>query len=135
MSKQHLQPPDLFDSQSLGFSQVVTSPPGTLVYVSGQTAWNEKMEVEGGDDLREQAEHALQNLRRALAAAGAGPGDVTSLRIYIVDYTPDAIGAIGPPLSRFFEGVKPSAQTLLGVQALALPALKIEIEATALVDA
>ncbi len=134
MAKEHLQPPDLFASEKLGFTQVVTSPPGKLVFVSGQTAWNEKMEVEGGDDLQEQTGHALENLRRALAAAGAGPADLTSLRLYIVDYTPEDMRAIGRPLAAFLEGVKPPAQTLLGVQALALPDLRIEIEATALVE-
>lgn len=134
MPKEHLQPEGLLDSQRLGFTQVVTSPPGKQVFVSGQTCWNEKMEAIGGDDLGAQTEQALANLRSALAAAGAGPSDVTSLRIYIVDYQPQDVAAMGRPLGAFFAGGPPPAQTLIGVQALAVPEFRIEIEATAVVE-
>ena len=133
MPKEHLEPADLFASQKFGYTQVVTSPPGKLIFVSGQTAWNRDFELVGGDDLRGQAEQALANLGAALRAAGAAPADVTSLRIYIVDYSQDKMGAIGRPLQAFFDGVPPPAQTLIGVQALGLPGMQIEIEATAVV--
>lgn len=134
MAKEHLQPPDLFASEKLGFTQVVTSPPGKLVFVSGQTALDQTLAPQGGDDLREQAAVALQNLGYALAAAGATPADVTSLRIYIPDYGPEDARALARPLRAFFEGCKLPAQTLIGVQALAVPTLRIEIEATAVVE-
>jgi enamine deaminase RidA (YjgF/YER057c/UK114 family) len=134
MPKEHLQPEGLIESQRFGFTQVVTSPPGRQVFVSGQTAWNEKMEVVGGDDLGAQTEAALANLRIALVAAGAKPADVTSLRIYIVDYKPEDMAGIGRPLAAFFDGGPPPAQTLIGVQSLAMPAFRVEIEATAVVE-
>ncbi len=133
MPKQHVQPPELFESQRFGYTQVVTSPPGKQVFVAGQTAMDKDFKI-AGSDLGEQAEAALANLGHALRAAGAAPGDVTSLRIYVVDYKPEYAGEVGPPLLRFFDGAPPSAQTLIGVQALGLPGLRIEIEATAVVD-
>jgi hypothetical protein len=33
---EHIQPEGLFPSARFGFTQVVTSPPGKLVFVSGQ---------------------------------------------------------------------------------------------------
>jgi len=134
MPKRHIQPPELFGSEKLGFTQVVTSDPGTLVFVSGQTALDRDFRAVGGADLAAQAEQALANLADALSAAGASPADVTSLRIYVAGYEPAHAALLGPVLGRFFAGGPPPAQTLLGVQALAMPDLLIEIEATAVIS-
>lgn len=135
VEKQHLNPPELFSTKGLGFTQVVTSAPGRTVYVAGQTAWNEKRELVGGDELAGQAEQALRNLRTALAAAGALPGDVVAMRIYVVDYRPENAAVLAPLLDGFFSDGPPPASTWIGVAALAAPAFKIEIEATAVVAA
>jgi enamine deaminase RidA (YjgF/YER057c/UK114 family) len=133
MPKRHIQPPELFGSEKLGFTQVVTSDPGTLVFVSGQTAMNREFRTVGGTDLAAQAEQALANLGDALSAAGASPADVTSLRVYVAGYEPAHAAVIGPIFGRFFSDGPPPAQTLLGVQTLAMPELLIEIEATAVI--
>jgi enamine deaminase RidA (YjgF/YER057c/UK114 family) len=92
---QHIQPENLFPSARLGFTQVVTAAPGRLVFVSGQTACDQKGRPVGGGDVAAQAGAALENLGAALAAAGAGPGDVTMLRLYIVGYTAAIAPAVG----------------------------------------
>ena len=130
---QHIQPPGIFPSQQFGFTQVVTSPPGRLVFVSGQVAWDEKLQLVGGEDLAAQAEQALANLGAALRAAGATPADLVSLRVYVVDYEPRHAGILAPVLAKFLAGAPPPAQTLLGIGALAAPGLRIEIEAFAVV--
>jgi enamine deaminase RidA (YjgF/YER057c/UK114 family) len=132
---EHIQPPELFPSDRFGFSQVVTSPPGRLVFVSGQVACDENLQLVGGADLAAQAEQALANLGAALRAVGATPADLTSLRVYVVDYEPAHAGALAPVLARFLDGAPPPAQTLLGIKALAAPGLRIEIEAFAVVAA
>ena len=131
---EHLKPEGLFDSERFGFTQVVTSPPGKLVFLSGQTAIAENGQVAGGDDLKAQAHQAFTNVGLALEAAGAGPKDVTHLRLYIVNADASAMGAVAEPLQAFLKGAPPPAQTLIGVQALALPDLRIEIEAVAVVS-
>ena len=131
MALEHIQPPGLFASGQFGFTQVVTSPPGKLVFVSGQVAFDENAQVVGSD-LAAQAQQALENLGRALAAAGASPADVAFLRIYIANYQPQHLAALGPLLPAFFGDSLP-AQTLLGVQSLATPDLLIELEALAVV--
>lgn len=133
MSRQHLQPPELFESRRLGFTQVVTSPPGKLVFVSGQVAWDREMKLIGDSDLGAQTEQALENLRSALHAADASPADVTMCRAYVVDYQPEYAAQIGPYFDRFFAGAAPPASTWIGVQSLAAPGLLIEIEAMAVV--
>jgi enamine deaminase RidA (YjgF/YER057c/UK114 family) len=135
MAKQHIQPEGLFPSKNFGFTQVVTSPPGTQVFISGQVAWNENFELVGGSDLAAQAEQALANLGLALTSAGASAADITMLRIYVAGYTPKHAMALGPPLAAFFGGSPPPAQTLLGVETLAAPDLLIEIEALAVIAA
>ena len=132
MPLEHIQPEGLFASEPLGFTQVVTSPPGKLVFVSGQVALDENAQVVGPGDLGAQAEQALANLGRALEAVGASPADVAFLRIYIANYDPSKLAVLGPLLPKFF-GSKLPAQTLLGVQALATPDLLIELEALAVV--
>jgi len=133
MPKEYLEPAELFRSERFGFTQVVTSPPGKLVFVSGQVGWDVELKVVGGTDLAKQAEQALANLGHALAAAGAAPADLTMLRAYIVDYKPEYARLLAPHFSRFLAGVSPPASTWVGVQALAAPELLIEIEAMAVV--
>jgi enamine deaminase RidA (YjgF/YER057c/UK114 family) len=132
---QHIQPETLFPSARLGFTQVVTAAPGRLVFVSGQTACDQKGRPVGGGDVAAQAGAALENLGAALAAAGAGPGDVTMLRLYIVGYTAAIAPAVGARVAQFFSGVEPPASTWVGVQALFHPDFLIEIEAMAVVPA
>lgn len=135
MQHDHFNPPGLFSTQGLGFTHVVKSAPGTTIHISGQTAWNADRKLVGGDDLGLQAKQAFENLRIALEAAGAGPRDVVLVRIYVVDYEPAHAGVIGSLLESFFAGGQPPASTWIGVAALAVPGFRIEIEATAVVDA
>ena len=132
MSRQSIQPDKLFDSSPYGFSQVVACSGQSLVYCAGQTANDKDLNFLGAGDLKVQLEASLENVRIALAAAGAEPRDVVSIRTYIVDYTPEYLDIISPVMNDFFVDNLP-ASTLVGVQALALPHFMCEIEATAVV--
>jgi enamine deaminase RidA (YjgF/YER057c/UK114 family) len=133
MAKQYIQPPELFDSLRMGFTQVVKSPPGTQIFISGQVGFDQSFKVVGEGDLASQTEQALQNLGHALAAAGATPADVTMLRIYVANYDASQAAKIFPAIGTFF-GENPPAQTLLGVQSLATAEILIELEALAVID-
>ena len=39
MGNEYVQPPEIFESKSFGYTQVVKSPPGTLVSIAGQAAF------------------------------------------------------------------------------------------------
>ncbi|MBH8563644.1 RidA family protein [Nostoc sp. CENA67] len=130
--KQYIQPEGIFDGSALGFTQVVTSPPGTLVFVSGQVPWDINRQLVGDTDLAAQTEQVLKNLDLALKGAGASVSDVTMIHVFFVDYKPDYAAIVIPILNKFFGG-KPPASTWLGVQTLANPHLRIEIEAIAVV--
>src|SRR5450631_3231085 len=71
---QFLNPEGL--SKPMGYTQVVVAQPGKLVYVSGQVPLNANGEVVGKGDLRAQVTQVMNNLKTALAAAGATMKDV-----------------------------------------------------------
>jgi len=131
--KKRIQPEGTFDSSRFGFTQVVKTKPGRLVFVSGQVALDRGLNLVGAGDIAAQAVQALANLGTSLEAAGATPSDVAMMRTYIVDYVPEYAGALEAPFADFF-GKKRPASTRVGVQALAAPGLLIEIEAVAVID-
>jgi enamine deaminase RidA (YjgF/YER057c/UK114 family) len=128
---EHIQPPDLFPAAKLGFTQVVVAKPGRVIWVAGQTACDVRGRPVGSGDIRAQAEAALENLGRALVAAGARTSDVAMLKVYIVGFTREATAQVGAEIAKFFSGVEPPASTWVGVTALMHPEFLIEIEAVA----
>lgn len=133
MKKQYINPASLFDSRPFGFSQAVSTEMGKMVFVSGQVGWDTQMQIVGKGDLEQQAEKALQNLKSALAAAGASLEDVVMLRIYTVRYQDDDGAVISRALQKHFNPDHPPASTWIHVNGLAHADFLIEIEAQAVV--
>ena len=124
-----INPDTLPDAGALGYSQVTTCEPGKLVFLSGQVAWTR----DGGEvpsDMAGQAAIAFDNVKKALASVDATPDNVTSMRLYVVNLSPDNMAAAGGPLGAFFGGQAPCV-TAIGVTSLAAPELLIEIEVVA----
>ena len=134
MGKQSFQPAELFPSTEYGFSQVVTAEGKRLVFCAGQTAWDKDNNIIGGDDLGQQMAKTLENIGIALAEVGAGLDDVCRLTIYIVNYNPGMLDTIAAELHKAFDKDSLPANTLLGIQSLALPEFLVEMEATAVID-
>src|SRR3954469_4334863 len=111
MPKDYFNPPSLFPSQEVGFSQVVVASGARTLYLSGQTAWDAQRNLVGGSDLAAQARQAFQNVRSAVEAAGGQIDDVVSLRIYVVDYGPEKAAAVGAALRECFPGPPRPATT------------------------
>jgi 2-iminobutanoate/2-iminopropanoate deaminase len=134
MPKEFVNPDTLFQSLPHGFSQVVVASGRKMVFISGQTAWDVRKKIVGGDSVLEQARQAFRNLAKAMEAAGGTLKDVVALRIYVVDYQAESGTAVGTALREFFSQQNPPASTWIGVSALAVPEFLIEIEATAVLD-
>ena len=128
-----LAPKQLFNSKQYGFSQVVTSGPGTFVFVSGQVAWDEHENIVGEGDLEVQVRKAIENLSHALEAAGGTLENIVMLRIYSVDYKKEDGPVIAAILNEYFGTESPPASTWLSVKGLANEKFLIEIEAQAVV--
>lgn len=131
MQKQYINPPAL--NPTNGFSHVVTATGGKTIYVSGQVSVNERAEVVGKGDLRAQVEHTFENLKTALAAAGATFADVVKVTYYVVDLKPEHVGHIREVRRKYLDPQNPPASTLVGVAALVVPDWLIEIEVVAVV--
>ena len=115
------------------YRQVVTAKPGTIVFVAGQVAQNEKGELVGKGDLKAQADQAWENVKRALAAGGATFNDVVKTTTYVVNYKPAMRDELRAARLRAMGPVDPPAATLVGVQSLASEDWLVEIEVTAVI--
>jgi len=131
MPTQFLNPPSL--CKTYGWTHVVASTGGKTIHISGQTAFDASGQVVGKGDLKRQTEQTFENLRLALAAAGATWNDVVVTRLYVVNFKPELLPIIREVRSRFVSPEHPPASTLVGVTALAHPDWLIEIEGTAVV--
>jgi enamine deaminase RidA (YjgF/YER057c/UK114 family) len=99
---------------------------GDLVWVSGTVGVAADGSVPA--DVVEQFEIAIANMDACLNAVGAGAEHVVKVTVYLTDVADRQ--KINPIRQRYFGGHRP-ASTLVEVSALVLPALKVEIEAQA----
>ena len=127
-----LNPQGLLDATTMAYSQVMVSSGTRFVQIAGQAAIDAQFNVIAAGDFAAQTAAVMANLAIALEAAGAGPADVNSVRIYVVDLRAECIPVLQDALQRFFGAGKLPTGTLVGVAALAIPGLLIEIEATAI---
>jgi enamine deaminase RidA (YjgF/YER057c/UK114 family) len=114
-----------------GYSQVVTGR-GRLVVVSGQIAQDSTGELVGPGDPAAQARQVFENLRRCLAEAGAGFGDVVKLTFFVLDIAD--LPAVREARDAVIDTSRPPASTAVQVAALFAPGYLLEVEALALVD-
>jgi len=130
---EHINPSGL--SKPTGYTHVVTATGGRTVYISGQVALNERGEVVGEGDLGAQLRRVYENLKVALAAAGATFADLVKQTTYVVNFDPTRDRpVIGEVRSQYLAAADPPASTLVGVQSLANPALLVEVEVVAVLD-
>ncbi|MGA9567989.1 MAG: RidA family protein [Candidatus Korobacteraceae bacterium] len=99
---------------------------GDILFVSGLTAHDGEGRLVGGADAAAQTRQILSNLNLVLDAAGATMADVLKVTVFLTDINDRA--AINPVRQEFFGSARP-ASTLIEVSRLALPDMKVEIEA------
>lgn len=133
MIKKCINPKELFNSTQYGFSQIVVSDPGKIVFISGQVAWDENEDIVGGNDLRIQTQKAIDNLKTAIESAGGSLENIVMLRIYKVDYEKKDGAIINEILKKNFGTSAPPASTWISVKGLANEGFMIEIEAQAII--
>jgi len=127
---EYLKPEGLFNVPS--FSQVTTATGGKLVFVSGQVAWDKTGKPVPGD-LEAQTRLTYENLKLALAAAGATFEDVVKMTVFVKDLDNAKWKAISKVRSEYLSKERPPASTMIGVQGMVYEEMLIEIEAIAVV--
>jgi enamine deaminase RidA (YjgF/YER057c/UK114 family) len=78
------------------YTPVVTVVPGKLVFVSGILARNSRGEIVGKGDMAAQIGQVYENIRTALAAAGATMADIVKRQTFTTDidaYSPTSTPA------------------------------------------
>ena len=99
---------------------------GDLLFVSGIAPLDAEGRLVGGDDAVKQTRQIFENMKRILAAAGAGFADVLRVTVYLTDIADRA--RINPVRQEYFGTTRP-ASTLIEVSAFVVPGMKVEIEA------
>ncbi len=112
------------------FSNAAWQPPGRVLHVAGQVAWNEAGEVVGPGDIRAQTRQTRVNVQAIVESVGGTVSDIVSVIVYVTDMT--GLDAIHEVRAEFFPKPYP-ASTLVQVAALVRPELLIEISAVAVV--
>jgi reactive intermediate/imine deaminase len=113
-----------------GYTHVVeASSPGRTIYIAGQVGMTPDGKIAG--DFRAQATQCFENLKAALAAAGAGFEHVVKTTNYFVDI--EQITVFREVRDRYFDTKAPPASTAVQVGKLAAPEYLFEIEAIAVV--
>jgi enamine deaminase RidA (YjgF/YER057c/UK114 family) len=118
-------PSDL--SAPAGFSHVVGIPAGRLVLTSGQVGIDADGVVAQGWEA--QTRLVFENLGRALAAQGAGWGDVVKLTFFVT--ATDELPTLRAVRDEFVATDRPPASSLVQVAGLFRPDLLVEVEAVA----
>jgi enamine deaminase RidA (YjgF/YER057c/UK114 family) len=125
-----LNPPTLYKPP--GYSHVVeVRGPGRVVYIAGQLGFDAQGNLVGAPgDFRAQAMQAFENLKLALAAVGAGFGDVVKLNNYLTDMS--HLPVFREVRDHYLNVSAPPASTTIEISKFARDGALIEIEAVAM---
>jgi len=133
MTINRLKPEGL--STPAAYAQVVTVTKGHLVFIAGQTPIDANGNLVGVGDFKAQVNQVFENLRLALAGAGATFANVVKVVQYIPNWNPDLHRpALAEARAKWMVPESLPTSTLLGIQSLARPEYLIEIDAIAFVD-
>ncbi|HEY6755201.1 MAG TPA: RidA family protein [Pseudolabrys sp.] len=118
-----------------GYSYVVEATgPNRLIFIAGQLGLDLENKLVGAPgDFRAQAEKAIDNLKLALADAGATLKDVVKINNYLVDMS--HISIFREVRDQNFNMSAPPASTTVAISQLARPGALFEIEAIAVLPA
>lgn len=116
---------------SPGYSQVVKVLAGQTIYLSGQVALDRTGNLVGAGDFRAQAQQVFENLKAALAAAGADFSRVVKLNLFLLDRA--HLPLLREVRDEYINTARPPASTLLIVQGLAREDFMLEVEAVAVI--
>jgi reactive intermediate/imine deaminase len=127
MPKRALRPANLTFLPKPEYPYSPGTTAGSLVYTSGQVAWDDHGELVGLGDPTAQTRQVLSNVESVLREGGATLADVMKCNVYLADIR--YFQAMNDVFATFFPDDPPARTT---VQApLAEPEMLVEIEAIA----
>jgi len=129
MTNRLVNPASLYDGSPLGLSHGTIDEESSLLFISGQVAWDLQQLV-SDSTVAGQFSLALQNLRTVLTEANSSVDDLLHMRIYVRGELEDHMEALAPILSSFLGSARTSI-TGIGVSSLASRRTLVEVEAVA----
>lgn len=123
-------PPQLHEPP--GYHHITVVEAGRTAHLAGQCPIDRSGALVGPADLAAQIDQVVANALTALAAVGAGAGDVVRSVVFVVTDDASTLGSAwhrltASPLGEAFT----SASTLLGVAQLGFPGQLVEVDLTA----
>lgn len=100
---------------------------GNLLFISGLAPLDRDLNVVSSD-VAEQTRAIFEQMKRILDQAGGSFADILRVTVYLTDVNDRT--KINPVRKEYFGDTLP-ASTLIGVSELAIPGMKVEIEAIA----
>ena len=122
--------------KQLPWTQIAKVTGGSLLFIAGQTAWDDAGRVIIPDNMEAQTEQVYKNVENALKAGGAKMSDIVCERVYVTDmeaYMHVGNATRGKYFARAGVTTLPP-MTLLGVKRLALKDFMLEVEVIAAVE-
>jgi enamine deaminase RidA (YjgF/YER057c/UK114 family) len=110
-----------------GYTSVVTSAPGRMIFISGQGGAAADGQLPA--DFTSQAKNTFENLGRCLHAAGANFDDIVKINYYLTDVSnitelrrirAQYLNQSAPPASTIVQAVLGEKGTLLEAEAIAI---------------
>jgi len=132
MTLERLNPGELYPPFNNRYTQVVISSGSHQIHVAGVIALDTEMNLIGEGDMKTQTRVVMENIGKALSAAGASAADVVRINTFTTNVDEFQAEAHSEVLD-FFGATLP-ASTLVGVTRLADPRYLVEIEVTAVVE-
>ena len=124
---------EFINPHPMGFTNTVTYTAQGVktILVSGQVGYEDGRV---GETFQEQAEMAYRNVVKELSDAGAGVEDIVKLNAYVVDLDGERSKTLGRVKAEYLTQTDQPASTVVGVSALVMKPLLVEVEAMAVVE-
>jgi 2-iminobutanoate/2-iminopropanoate deaminase len=132
MAIERINPADIYMPNKGIYTQVIKATGSQQIFLAGIVPFDQDQNIVGLGDMAAQVKQVLENIKRALASAGATPSDVVRVNVLATDvdlYIQEG----APQVIAFFGDTKPTSTTYQ-VPRLVHPDWLIEIEATAIID-
>jgi len=131
MERQFINPPGALKSIPRGYSHAIkVTGPGALLFIAGQGAIDDNLNLVGAGDIEAQTRRTFQNIGRTLEAAGGSFKDIVKMIVFCSDIDKQQ-WPIRNVRAEFIDVDRPPVSTMIEVAKFAIPGMMIEIDCIA----
>ena len=131
MEREFINPSNALKSIPRGYSHAIkVKNPGSMLFIAGQAAVDENLQVVGIGDIEAQTRKTFQNIGRNLELGGATFSDVVKMIVYCSDID-NQQWPIRNVRAEFIDVDHPPVSTMIEVSKFAVKGMLIEIDVIA----